>query len=136
MKDDALIHWGIPGMRWGHRRTSSGGTTTVRGKVVSAITSVRGKSAPVKPRPTSKGKLTFEKTNEVLKKAKQVKYKDLVNSRNARFNKIAAGLGITLVASLGTLKYISLLSSKLPGLDTATDFSTFNTAYETWLANG
>jgi hypothetical protein len=136
MEDEPLIHWGIPGMRWGHRRTSSGGITTVRGKVTPATISVRGKSVLVKPRPTSKGKLTFDKTNQVLKQAKRLKYKELVNSRNSRFNKIATGLGITLVASLGTLKYISLLRSKMPGLDSATDFSMFNSAYENWLRTG
>ena len=127
--DKPLIHIGILGMKWGVRRRASGQVrTSVRGKVVNAVTSVRGKKTNVIGGKTKKSKRTPEETKKAVAIQKKKKAAAMIKEQNAQDVK-------RLTSHLMT-GYLTMNASKWANEAATPKAPSYNEAYGDWLLNG
>lgn len=115
MNDEPLIHWGIPGMKWGVRRRAGtarmdkSGNVTIsrRGKRVPLMTTVRGKKVQVNGRALSNK--TREATKKFISKIDKQKIKEFL--KEVSLEMIDMSLKFTLV--FGTTVAANLFTDKI-----------------------
>lgn len=132
MEDRPLIHWGIPGMKWGVRRRAatarmdkSGNVTVIRkGKRVPVMVTRRGKKVQLNGRQLSNK--TRAKAAELFTSFKNKFSKDLTVTKVA-YTSVVAAMGIYNGIKLAQL-FKEIGSSAPSGVDI--------NAYNAWLKNG
>ncbi len=120
MYDEPLIHWGIPGMKWGVRRKRSGGAkTSVRGKKIS-----KSIKAPKRTPEQAKKFMADQRKKKVAKLKTEQHINDVKRTTN----------------HLLTAYLVSTQSQRISEITApyknATSDDSYAAAYQNWLDNG
>ncbi len=144
MTDKPLIHWGIPGMKWGVRRARAALGKAFGPKTTTKLhTGKDGKTYLVKRTDTnnhlvsslnrknkviSKKEVTPQQAKAFMDKQKKRKVKELLKAEQVRAAASITSKVLSAYLVLNTAKMISDLSTP--------STSNYNAAYAEWLKNG
>lgn len=116
MNDESLVHWGVPGMKWGVRRAKK--TTTKNAT----------KTKSNKPKRTPEQAKKFM-ADQRKKKLKELKKQEHINNVKRTTNHL-------LTAYLVSTQSQRISEITAPYKNASNDNNSYAAAYQNWLANG
>lgn len=146
MKDEPLIHWGVPGMKWGVRRARQAFSKAFAPKTTTKLqTGKDGKTYLVKrtaegghlvdglnrkSQELSRREVNHKQVQSFLKAQKNQKVKDVIKAEKVKKAAKIVSTALSAYLIMDTVRMFKNLNK------TSTSTDTFNAAYTQWLRTG
>jgi hypothetical protein len=143
MDDRPLIHWGIPGMKWGVRKARNAISKAFAPKTTTKLQTKNGKTYLVKrtkggdhlvsslnrkSKELSRREVTPKQAKAFMDKQKSQKVKDIARADKVRTAGKVVGKVLSIYGVYKTAKFFSELNQPAS--------PQYSPAYQAWLANG